>query len=115
MTTTIRSTVVGFALCFFAYSTWKGRTLYLEDLYVQPAARGQGVGKRLITRCARYAHENGCARLSWVALDWNKPAREFYAKLGATAMPDWIPYRFDAAGLAKMMQQQQQTAAEKKE
>lgn len=79
----------GMALFFPVYSTWRGRSLHLEDLFVRPEFRGRGVGKALLTRVAALAVERGCAKLFWHVLDWNTPAIDFYKSLGATAMDDW--------------------------
>ena len=81
---------VGFALYLHNYSTFLARRgLYLEDLFVVPEARGQGIGKALIRHCARVAVERGCGRFEWSVLDWNQPAIEFYQSIGATMMQDW--------------------------
>ena len=85
---------VGFALYFFTFSTFKARpTLYLEDLFVRPAMRGRGIGRRLLARLARIAVERECGRMEWSVLDWNSPARDFYFKLGAVAMDEWTVFR----------------------
>ena len=82
--------VVAFALFFTNFSTFLARPgLYLEDLYVQPAHRGTGVGKALLSHLARLAAERGCGRFEWSVLDWNADAIAFYEGLGATVMPDW--------------------------
>jgi hypothetical protein len=81
---------VGFALFFHNFSTFlckKG--LYLEDLFVRPSARGTGMGKLLLQRLAQIAVERGCGRFEWSVLDWNVDAQAFYAKMGATMLPDW--------------------------
>lgn len=79
--------VVGFALFFHNYSTWRGSPgLYLEDLFVEPAQRGRGVGRRLFAELARIAVSRDCARMEWMVLDWNSPAIEFYRGLGARAI-----------------------------
>ncbi|MCP2327726.1 GNAT superfamily N-acetyltransferase [Hamadaea flava] len=84
---------VGFALWFLNFSTWRGvHGIYLEDLYVRPAARGGGHGKALLRELARICVERGYARLDWWVLDWN-PARSFYESLGASALTEWVPYR----------------------
>ena len=94
--------VVGFALWFLNFSTWRGvHGIYLEDLYVRPAARGGGHGKALLAELARVCVERGYARLEWWVLDWN-PAREFYASLGADPLTEWVPYRLTGAGLAEL-------------
>ncbi|WP_414451985.1 N-acetyltransferase family protein [Burkholderia sp. 22PA0099] len=82
--------VVGYALYFQNYSTFLGkRGLYLEDLYVQPACRGTGLGTRLLRALAALAVEQRCGRFEWTVLDWNQPAIDFYERLGATVLPDW--------------------------
>ncbi|MEP7282579.1 MAG: GNAT family N-acetyltransferase [Rubrivivax sp.] len=82
--------LVGFALFFTNFSTFLGRPgLYLEDLYVQPAERGQGTGRALLTHLGALAVERGCGRFEWSVLDWNEPAIGFYQRMGATLMPEW--------------------------
>lgn len=94
---------VGFALFFWNYSTWRGRPgLYLEDLFVPPAERGQGVGKALLARLARRAVERGCARMEWSVLDWNTPAIGFYEALGARSMHEWTTFRLTDGPLAAL-------------
>jgi GNAT superfamily N-acetyltransferase len=94
--------VVAFALFFTNFSTFLARPgLYLEDLYVQPAHRGCGLGKALLKHLGRLAHERGCGRFEWCVLDWNANAIAFYKGLGATVMPDWRLCRIDRAGLAR--------------
>lgn len=84
----------GFALFFHNFSTFLGKPgIYLEDLYVRPAARGHGLGELLLRRLATLADERGCGRLEWAVLDWNQPAIGFYRKLGAQAMEDWTVFR----------------------
>lgn len=86
--------VVGFALYFFTYSTFLAQpSLYLEDLFVRPAARGQGIGKALMQQLAAEATRQGCGRFEWSVLDWNAPARRFYEGLGAVCKDDWRIYR----------------------
>lgn len=95
--------VVGYALYCHNFSTFLGReNLYLEDLYVTPAWRGRGIGLRLIRRVAGKAVQEGCRRLDWVCLDWNRPSREFYEKLGAHAMPWWVGYRAENEALIQL-------------
>jgi GNAT superfamily N-acetyltransferase len=82
--------VIGFALFFTNFSTFLAQPgLYLEDLYVKPAQRGQGVGEALLTRLARLAAERNYGRFEWSVLDWNEDAIRFYQRMGATVMPDW--------------------------
>jgi GNAT superfamily N-acetyltransferase len=91
---------VGFALYFFAYSTFLARpTLYLEDLFVLPTARGRGAGKALLAALARVALRRGCGRMEWAVLDWNAPAIGFYERLGARLRKDWILTRLTGAPL----------------
>jgi GNAT superfamily N-acetyltransferase len=86
--------VVGFALFFPTYSTFAGKPgLYLEDLFVEPAHRGRGHGKALLTAVARLAVERGCRRLEWSVLNWNEPAIQFYRSVGAVPLDDWTVYR----------------------
>jgi len=93
----------GFALFFHNFSTFEGRPgLYLEDLFVRPAARGSGLGRALLAHLAVQAVERGCARLEWSVLDWNAPAIGFYEKLGARAMSDWTIMRVDGEALADL-------------
>jgi GNAT superfamily N-acetyltransferase len=95
--------VVGFALFFHAYSTFLGRpTLYLEDLFVEPAHRGKGHGKALLGALARLAVEHDCGRLEWSVLDWNEPAIAFYRALGAVPVQGWTAYRLTGEALAKV-------------
>lgn len=82
--------VVAFALYFTNFSTFLAQPgLYLEDLYVQPAQRGLGIGQALLTRLAALAVERGYGRFEWSVLDWNENAIRFYQRMGATVMPDW--------------------------
>ena len=81
--------VVGMALVYFRFSTWKGRALYLEDLVVQEDMRGKGVGLALFNRVMQFGKEEGVKRVNWVVLDWNKEAIAFYKKAGATIKPEW--------------------------
>lgn len=94
---------IGFALYFFAYSTFLARpTLYLEDLFVLPDERGQGAGKALLVRLARIAVRTRCGRMEWTVLDWNAPASRFYEGLGAQLRRDWILTRLTGAALRRL-------------
>ena len=84
---------VGFALFFSIYSTWRGPSIHLEDLFVYPEARGKGVGTALLERVAAIALAEGCRRLQWDVLEWNTPAIAFYESLGAYRMMDWRTMR----------------------
>jgi len=75
--------IIGYAVFFFCYFTWTGKALYMDDLYIKPNFRGSGIGTRLINKVVRYAIETGCHKVRWQVSDWNKPAINFYKKLGA--------------------------------
>ena len=93
---------VGFALYFHNYSTFLARRgLYLEDLFVVPEARGRGIGKALISHCARVAVTRGCGRFEWSVLDWNAPAIAFNKSLGAELLPDWRICRLTGESLQR--------------
>jgi GNAT superfamily N-acetyltransferase len=80
----------GFALYFYNYSTWRGRSgIHLEDLFVLPRFRGLGIGKALLARVAARAAEQGCVRLQWDVLEWNQTAIDFYQGLGAQFLDEW--------------------------
>lgn len=96
---------VGFALFFYNFSTFLARRgLYLEDLFVVPAARGRGYGKALMLHLARLAVERGCGRIEWSVLDWNQPSIDFYQALGAQLLPDWRICRVTGDALIKLGQ-----------
>jgi len=95
--------VMAFALFFTNFSTFLAKPgLYLEDLYVQPAWRGQGVGKALLQRLGSMAVERGCGRFEWSVLDWNVNAIRFYESMGATVMPDWRICRLTGDALVRL-------------
>ena len=94
---------VGYALFFPTFSTFLGKAgLYLEDLYVRPAARGFGVGRKLLEHLARLTVERGWGRLEWSVLDWNEPSIAFYKKMGATPMNEWTIFRLTGQALEKL-------------
>jgi GNAT superfamily N-acetyltransferase len=95
--------VVAFALFFTNFSTFLGKPgLYLEDLIVAPAQRGQGIGSALLARLARIAVERDYGRFEWSVLDWNEHAIRFYERMGATVMPDWRICRVTGEGLQRL-------------
>ncbi|MBU6166354.1 MAG: GNAT family N-acetyltransferase [Alphaproteobacteria bacterium] len=95
--------VVGLALFFTNFSTWTGKPgLYLEDLFVMPAARGAGLGQALLVHLAGIALDRGYARFEWSVLDWNTPAIGFYQALGAKLMDEWTVMRVDGDALAAL-------------
>ena len=102
MVAEVAGEVVAFALFFSNFSTFLARPgLYLEDLFVQPAHRGSGIGKALLKHLGRLAVARGCGRFEWSVLDWNANAIAFYESLGATVMPEWRICRIGGEGLAR--------------
>jgi GNAT superfamily N-acetyltransferase len=94
---------IGFALFFTNYSTFLTKPgLYLEDLFVMPEYRGQGVGKLLLSHLARLALARDYGRLEWSVLDWNEPAIGFYQRIGATVLPDWRICRVTGDAIGKL-------------
>ena len=87
-------TVHGFALFYTSYSTWKGRSLYLEDFYVSEDQRKRGIGQLLFDEVLRIAKERKVARMDWQVLEWNQLALDFYAKNNAMLDPEWVNGRF---------------------
>ena len=96
-------TPIGLALYYFTYSTFLGRpTLYLEDLFVLPAERGNGAGRALLRALAKIAVRSGCGRMEWAVLDWNTPSIRFCRKLGAKLRREWILTRLAGAPLRRL-------------
>ncbi|OCN05168.1 GNAT family acetyltransferase [Erysipelotrichaceae bacterium MTC7] len=97
---------VGFALFFHNFSTFVGRAgLYLEDLFVLEAYRGQGIGKYLFQQLATIALDRGCGRMEWCCLNWNQPSIDFYHSLGAKAMDTWTTYRLTTSELETLVKE----------
>ena len=96
----------GFALFFPIYSTWKGRSIHLEDLFVLPAFRKLGIGKTLLRHVAGLAVERGCARLQWDVLEWNQLALDFYRALGAVTLDEWRIMRITGDALQTLAQRE---------
>jgi GNAT superfamily N-acetyltransferase len=95
--------IVAYALFFHNFSTFLGkRGLYLEDLYVQPAMRGGGLGKQMLQALATLAVERQCGRFEWTVLDWNQNAIDFYEKMGATVLPEWRIVRITGDALGSL-------------
>ncbi len=93
----------GFALFFYNYSTWQGRPgLFLEDLFVDPAFRGKGIGKALLVHLAQIAVRENCGRFVWNVLDWNQPAIDFYESLGAKKLDEWLIMRVEGKALERL-------------
>ena len=98
----VNGVVIGFALFFTNYSTFLGKPgLYLEDLYVQAAHRGKGIGEAVLSRLARIANERDYGRFEWSVLDWNVDAIRFYERMGATVMSDWRICRITGKALRR--------------
>jgi len=95
--------IVGMALIYFRYSTWKGKTVHLEDLMVKKEYRGKGVGLELYKEVMRFAQENKVKRVEWIVIDWNTNAIEFYKKTGATVLSKWKTVQFDEQAMNKFL------------
>lgn len=95
-------TIVGLAICYERYSTWKGRTSYLEDIIVTEHARNLGLGERLFKACAEEALERDHHHMTWQVLDWNEGAIRFYKRLGAELDPHWVNGRLYKEELRRM-------------
>lgn len=99
----VDETIVGYAFYFFTYSTLLARaTLYLEDIFVLPEARGRGAGSALFKACVNEAVRRGCGRMDWQVLSWNEPSIRFYERLGARRLGDWLPFRLEAEALERL-------------
>jgi GNAT superfamily N-acetyltransferase len=98
--------ILGMAIWFLNFSTWTGRNgIYLEDLYVQPEARGRGIGRRLLAELASVADRSGYGRVEWAVLNWNETALRLYRSTGARPMDGWSVYRLDGPELAALADQ----------
>jgi len=94
---------VGFALWFYTYSTFQGRHgIWLEDLYVDPAQRGRGIGKALLAHLAQRCLAEGLGRFEWWVLDWNQPSIDFYKAQGGIMQDEWTKVRLEGAALARL-------------
>ena len=93
--------IIGMALFYYRYSTWKGRTIHLEDLIVTQNARGTGAGSALYKAVIQFGMAQGVRRIEWAVLDWNTPAIEFYERSGAKIFKDWRTVQMDEAGMTK--------------
>lgn len=91
--------VVGIALYFFAYYTWVGKSLYLDDIYVKESFRKQKIGTELLREVFKVARDENCKRVRWQVLNWNKPAIQMYEKCGAEIDDEWLNCSFDEAGI----------------
>ncbi len=93
---------IGFCLYYYRYSTWKGKSLYLEDLYIQPEYRGNGIGKYMMRYLASIAVKEKCGRFEWQVLDWNEPAIKMYKQLGTDLDEEWINCRLEGNSIKKL-------------
>lgn len=100
----IENTIVGIALFYYRYSTWKGKTIHLEDLIVKEAYRGNGIGKGLYIEVMNYASALNLKRVEWNVLDWNTPAVKFYESTGAKILDDWKVVQMTAENLDKFLE-----------
>lgn len=100
----IDNVVVGAALIYYRFSTWKGRTLHLEDLIVKEEHRGKGIGEALYTKVMKFAYNQGLKRVAWDVLDWNTGAIRFYERSGANIMKEWRVVHMDEKGLKAFME-----------
>lgn len=91
--------IVGIALYYYRYSTWKGKTIHLEDLVVKESMRGTGLGYALYTEIIKQGKKDKVRRIEWNVLDWNTPAIEFYKKSGANILEDWRVVQMDEAAI----------------
>jgi GNAT superfamily N-acetyltransferase len=96
--------IVGMALFYPRYSTWKGPTIHLEDLIVKKNKRGQNIGSALYKKVIEYGHNLGVKRIEWVVLDWNTPAIEFYKKTGAYILDDWKTVQMDELAIKNYLE-----------
>jgi GNAT superfamily N-acetyltransferase len=91
----VEGEIVGMALYYYRYSTWKGKRLYLEDLIVSETMRGRGLGEKLLNEIIEKARQTACTGLMWQVLDWNEPAINFYKKFGARFDEGWVNVHID--------------------
>ncbi len=95
--------IIGIALVYPRYSTWKGSVIHLEDLIVSEKARGNGLGSALLAEVVKYGHKLGVKRICWEVLDWNDPAIDFYESKGANVMRDWDVVHLNEKGMQNFM------------
>jgi GNAT superfamily N-acetyltransferase len=100
----ISDKIVGYAITFETYSSFLALpTLFLEDLFVLPEYRRCGAGSELFRHCVREAYRRNCGRMEWMVLDWNHPAMDFYERVGAGRLEEWLPYRLERASMKSVM------------
>jgi len=96
--------IVGIALYYYRYSTWKGKTIHLEDLIVREKMRGSGIGLALYTKIIEQGKKDKVRRIEWAVLDWNTPAIDFYKKSGAKVLDDWRVVQMDEIGISNFLE-----------
>ena len=99
----VDSEIIGIALYYYRYSTWKGKTIHLEDLIVKESKRGTGAGFALYKEIIRQGKQDKVRRIEWAVLDWNTPAIEFYQKTGAKVLDDWRVTQMDDHGIDQFL------------
>lgn len=99
----VNDKIIGMALYYYRYSTWKGKTIHLEDLIVKEIYRGTGVGLALYTEIMKHGKKEGVRRIEWNVLDWNEPAVRFYEKSGAKVLEDWRVVQMDEDGIKRFL------------
>ena len=99
----VEKQIVGIALYYYRYSTWKGKTIHLEDLIVKDEMRGKGIGYALYSEIIKQGKKDGVRRIDWHVLDWNTPAVEFYKKSGANVFDDWRLAQMDEEGISNFV------------
>lgn len=97
----VNDEIIGMALFYYRYSTWKGRTIHLEDLIVKQDRRGIGAGSALYKEVIKFAKQDGVRRVEWVVLNWNTHAIEFYERSGAAILQDWLTVQMNEEGITK--------------
>jgi len=101
----VNQQIVGMALYYYRYSTWKGRTIHLEDLIIKEEMRGSGLGFALYAEVIAQGKRDGVRRIEWNVLDWNTPAIDFYIKSGARVLDDWRVAQMDENGINEFLSQ----------
>lgn len=99
--------IIGIALYYYRFSTWKGKTIHLEDLIVKEDKRGTGAGFALYSEIIRQGKRDNVRRIEWNVLDWNKPAIDFYKKSGAKVLDDWLVAQMDENGIEEFLKKNQ--------
>lgn len=97
------NTIIGMALFYYRYSTWKGKTIHLEDLIVKADQRGSGAGFALYKEIIKQGKKDKVRRIEWNVLDWNTPAIDFYEKSGAKVLDDWRVVQMDESGIERFL------------